>query len=169
MNPRALVAPVREVVRALDPNLALAQVRPLSEVVERSMARTSFTMLLLVLAGAIALLLGSVGIYAVITYVVSQRTREIGVRMALGARRADISRMVLREGLGVTLLGIAIGLAGALALTRLMVALLYGVSPTDLTTFAAVPVMLAAVALLASWLPARRAAAVEPLEAIRYD
>ncbi|HSS50441.1 MAG TPA: ABC transporter permease [Thermoanaerobaculia bacterium] len=169
INPRALVAPVRGVVRSLDPNLALAQVRPLSEVVERSMARTSFTMLLLVLAGAVALLLGSVGIYGVITYVVSQRTREIGVRMALGARRVDISRMVLREGLGITLLGIVIGLAGALALTRLMVALLYGVSPTDLPTFAAVPVMLAAVALLASWLPARRAAAVEPLEAIRYE
>jgi putative ABC transport system permease protein len=139
LNPRALVAPVRGVVRALDTNLALAQ------------------------------LLGSVGIYGVISYVVSQRTREIGVRMALGARRADISRMVLRAGLGITLLGIAIGLAGALALTRLLVALLYGVSPTDLPTFAAVPVMLAAVALLASWLPARRAAAVEPLEAIRYE
>jgi len=168
-DPRAFVAPIRAVVRSLDPNLALAQVRPLTEVVDRSMARTSFTMLLLVLASAVALLLGSVGIYSVITYVVSQRTREIGVRMALGARRNDISRMVVAEGLGMASLGIAIGLAGALALTRLMVALLFGVSPTDLPTFAAVPVMLAAVAVLASWLPARRAAAVEPVVALRYE
>ena len=133
------------------------------------MARTSFTMLLLVIAAAVALLLGAVGIYGVISYVVGQRKREIGVRMALGAQRRDISRMVLREGLAVTLTGVAIGLACALAVTRLMLALLYGVSPTDPATFAAVPLLLAAVALLASWMPARRAAAVEPLEAIRYE
>ena len=169
VDPKSLVAPVRRVVRALDPNLPLSAVRPMPELVSRSMARTSFTMLLLVIAAAVALLLGTVGIYGVISYVVSQRTREIGVRMALGARRDDISRMVLREGLGITLLGIAIGLAGALAVTRLMLALLFGVSPTDPGTFAAVPVLLAAVALLASWMPARRAAEVEPLEAIRYE
>jgi ABC-type antimicrobial peptide transport system permease subunit len=110
-----------------------------------------------------------VGIYGVVSYVVSQRTREIGVRMALGAARGDISRMVLREGAVITLLGIGIGLAAALAVTRLMLALLFDVSPTDPATFAVVPVMLAAVALLASWMPARRAAAVEPLEAIRYE
>ncbi|HEX9945014.1 MAG TPA: ABC transporter permease [Thermoanaerobaculia bacterium] len=169
VDPAALVAPVRQAIWSIDPNLPLAQVRPLQEVVARSMARTSFTMLLLVIAAAVALLLGAVGIYGVISYVVSQRTQEIGVRMALGAGRRDISRMVLREGLGITLLGIAIGLAGAIALTRLMLALLFDVSPTDPATFAAVPVLLAAVALLASWMPARRAAAVEPLEAIRYE
>ena len=136
---------------------------------ERSVARTSFTMLLLAIAAAVALLLGAVGIYGVISYVVSQRTREIGARMALGAGRRDISRMVLREGLAITLLGIGIGIAGALAVTRLMLALLFSVSPTDPATFAAVPMLLAGVALLASWLPARRAASVEPLEAIRYE
>jgi predicted permease len=169
VGPLLLVAPVRGAIRALDPNLALAEVRPLSEVVDRSMARTSFTMLLLAIAAAVALLLGGVGIYGVVSYAVSQRTREIGVRMALGARRSDISRMVLREAMAVTLLGVAAGLACALALTRLMLALLFGVSPTDPGTLAAVPVLLAAVALLASWLPARRAAAIEPLEAIRYE
>ncbi|HEY2737155.1 MAG TPA: ABC transporter permease, partial [Thermoanaerobaculia bacterium] len=168
-DPTAFVAPLRAVVRSLDPNLPLAQVRPLREVVERSIARTSFTMLLLVVAAAVALVLGSVGIYSVIAYAVSQRTREIGVRMALGATRHDISRMVLGEGLAITCLGIAVGLAGALALTRLMLALLYGVSPTDPATFVAVPALLAGVALLATWVPARRAARVEPLVAIRCE
>jgi putative ABC transport system permease protein len=169
VDPASLTARVRQAVWSIDPNLPLAQVLPMPEVVARSMARTSFTMLLLVIAAAVALLLGTVGIYGVISYVVSQRTREIGVRMALGAARRDISRMVLREGAVITLVGIGIGLAGALALTRLMLALLYDVSPTDPATFAVVPVMLAAVALFASWMPARRAAAVEPLEAIRYE
>jgi putative ABC transport system permease protein len=126
-------------------------------------------MLLLVVAAVIALILGSVGIYSVIAYVVSQRTREIGVRMALGATRRDISRMVLGEGLAITSLGIAVGLAGALALTRLMLALLYGVSPTHPATFVAVPALLIGVALLATWVPARRAARVEPLVAIRCE
>ncbi|HEV2856531.1 MAG TPA: ABC transporter permease [Thermoanaerobaculia bacterium] len=169
VDPASLTARVRQAVWSIDPNLPLAQVHPLQEVVSLSMARTSFTMLLLVIAAAVALLLGTVGIYGVISYVVTQRTREIGVRMALGAARRDISRMVLREGAVITLVGIGIGLAGALALTRLMLALLYDVSPTDPATFAAVPVLLAAVALFASWMPARRAAAVEPLEAIRYE
>jgi putative ABC transport system permease protein len=169
VEPVSLAGPVRRAIWSLDPNLPLTLVRPMEEVVSRSMARTSFTMLLLVIAAAVALLLGSVGIYGVISYVVSQRTREIGVRMALGAARGDISRMVLREGAIITLVGIGIGIAAALAVTRLMLALLFDVSPTDPATFAVVPVMLAAVALLASWMPARRAAAVEPLEAIRYE
>jgi predicted permease len=169
VDPAALAAPVRRAIWSLDPNLPLAQMRPMEEVVERSMARTSFTMLLLVIAAAVALLLGTVGIYGVNSYVVSQRTREIGVRMALGAGRRDISRMVLRQGFLLAAAGIAIGLAGALLVTRLMLALLYDVSPRDPATFAAVPALLALVALFASWLPARRAATVEPLEAIRYE
>jgi len=168
-EPQMLTRPVRDAVWSLDPNLPLSQVRTMDEVAERSMVQTTFTMFLLVVAALIALVLGSVGIYAVISYVVSQRTREIGVRMALGAGRRDISRMVLKEGLGLVLLGILLGLTGAFALTRLMLALLFGVSPTDPATFAAVPALLAVIALFASWLPARRAASVQPLEAIRGE
>jgi putative ABC transport system permease protein len=166
-DPLRLVAPVRDAVRSLDPHLPLAQVQTMEEVVERSLARTTFTMLLLGIAGLVALVLGAVGIYAVLSSVVSRRTREIGVRRALGAERSDIARMVLREGLGLTLVGIAAGLLGAFAATRLMVALLFEVSPTDPLTFAAVPALLAAIALFACWMPARRAAKVPPLEAIR--
>jgi putative ABC transport system permease protein len=169
VDPLALVKPVREAVWSLDPKLPLAQVRTMEAVVERSMARTSFTMLLLAIGAAVALLLGAVGIYGVISFIVSQRTQEIGVRMALGAQRGDVSGMVLREGLVLALLGIGLGVAGALAVTRFLRALLYEVSTTDPAIFAAVPVLLAAVALLASYLPARRAAGVEPLEAIRYE
>jgi putative ABC transport system permease protein len=168
-DPGRLAGPVRDAVWSLDPNLPLIQVRSMEEVVKRSMVRTTFTMLLLVIAGAVALLLGAVGIYGVISYVVSQRTREIGVRMALGAGKRDISRMVLREGLGLALLGIALGLAAAFALTRFMVALLFEVSPADPLTFAAVPAILALIALFACWLPANRAAGVQPLEAIRSE
>ncbi|HEX2223240.1 MAG TPA: FtsX-like permease family protein, partial [Thermoanaerobaculia bacterium] len=168
-DPAALLPGVRQAVRELDPDLPLAQVRTMEEVVARSTARTSFTMLLLVIAAAVALLLGAVGIYGVISYTVSQRTREIGVRMALGAGRWEIARMILGEGMLVTLLGIVFGLGGAFAVTRLMVALLFEVAPTDLPTYAAVPVILALIALLSSYLPARRAAATEPLEAIRYE
>ena len=167
--PAALVAPARQAVWSLDPNLALADVRPMQEVVSRSMAHTSFAMLLLLIAAAVAVVLGTVGIYGVISYVVSQRTREIGVRMALGAARGDISRMVLREGFLITLVGIGIGLIGAFGVTRLLLALLFDTSPLDPAIFATVPALLAAVALLASWLPAERAASVEPLEAIRYE
>ena len=168
-EPAALADAVRKAVWSLDPALPIARMRPMTEVVARSTARTSFTLLLLALAAGVALLLGAVGIYGVISYVVSQRTREIGVRMALGARRRDITRMVLRQGLVVTAAGIAAGLAGAFALTRLMRALLFEVSPTDPFTFTTVPLLLAAVALTATYLPAARAAAVEPVEAIREE
>jgi putative ABC transport system permease protein len=169
VDPAGLVGVVSQAVWSIDPKLPLSGVRTMEKVVERSMARTSFTMLLLGIGAAVALLLGAVGIYGVISYIVSQRTQEIGVRMALGAQRGDVSSMVMKEGLALALLGISLGLAVALGVTRLMKALLYEVSATDPATFAAVPLLLALVAILASYVPARRAAGVEPLEAIRYE
>ncbi|HEX3126418.1 MAG TPA: ABC transporter permease [Thermoanaerobaculia bacterium] len=169
VDPAGLVDAVRQAVWSIDPKLPLSGVRTMEKVVELSMARTSFTMLLLGIGAAVALLLGAVGIYGVISYIVSQRTQEIGVRMALGAQRGDVSGMVMKEGLLLAVLGIGSGLAVAFAVTRLMKALLYEVSATDPATFAAVPLLLALVALLASYVPARRAAGVQPLEAIRYE
>jgi putative ABC transport system permease protein len=168
-EPTALLPAVRQAVWALDANLPLAEIRTLESVVRRSMARTSFTMVLLGIAALVALLLGTVGIYGAMSYVVSQRTREIGVRMALGADEQTVAAMVLRQGAALAGAGIVLGIAAAVGLTRLMQALLYGVSATDPTTFAGVALALALVALLASYLPARRAARVAPVEALRAD
>ena len=134
-----------------------------------SMAQTSFAMVMLAIAGCVALLLGAVGIYGVIAYIAAQRTREIGIRLALGAQPADVLRMVLAQGLVLAGAGIAIGLVGALAVTRVMGALLYGTSPTDPLTFAAVVPLLGAAALLASWVPARRAMRADPIAALRRE
>ena len=160
---------IRDAVWSVNPNVPIANVRTLAELLDGSMARTSFTLVMLVIASGVALLLGGIGIYGVISYTVSQRTREIGVRMALGAARADVGRLVLREGLGLTLAGIAAGLAAAYGLTKLMSSLLYGVSPADPVTYLAVAPALAAIALFASWLPARRAAGLDPTEALRWE
>ena len=126
-------------------------------------------MVMLMIASAVALVLGVVGIYGVISYIVSQRTREIGVRMALGAGRRDVSRMVLRQGMILAGSGVAIGLIAAMGLTRLMSSLLYGVEATDPVTFGVVAAMLSAVALLASYLPALRASRTDPVEALRFE
>jgi ABC-type antimicrobial peptide transport system permease subunit len=121
------------------------------------------------IAGAMALLLGAIGLYSVISYSVSQRTREIGIRMGLGAQRRDVFEMVVAQGFKLTLIGLAIGIAGALALTRFLSSLLYGVKPTDPLTFIGVSVLLAAVALLACYIPASRAVRVDPMVALRYE
>ncbi len=168
-NPMALLDAAREAVWSVNPNLPVARVRTLDEYVDRSMARTSFTLIMLAIAAAVALLLSSVGIYGVISYVVSQRTRELGVRMAMGAEQSDVSRMVLKQAFVLAGGGVVIGLAGAMGLTRLMSSLLFGVSPMDPVTFGAVAVGLSAVALLASYLPARRAANVDPVVALRFE
>ena len=126
-------------------------------------------MLLLSIAALVALVLGTVGIYGVISYVVSQRTREIGVRMALGAREHDVSLMVLRQGMAIALVGVAVGLVGAFGLTRLMTTMLYGVAPTDPLTFGSVALLLSVVAVAACFFPARRAARVQPVEALHYE
>ena len=156
-------------VWSINPNLPLANVRTLDAVVAQSMARTSFTLVMLAIAGAMALLLGAAGIYGVMSYAVSQRTREIGIRMALGAQRREVTRMFVRHGLGLTAIGIACGVAAALALTRLMASLLFEVSPVDPLTYAAVCASLTAAALLATYLPALRATMVNPVTALRAE
>jgi len=168
-NPQALLPAIRQAVWGVNPNLPLARVRTLSELVAGSTAQTSFTLIMLAIAAGVALFLGAVGIYGVISYVVAQRTREIGVRMAMGAERGMVTRMVLRQAGGLALVGVGVGLVAALGLTRLMTALLYGVSPVDPLTFGGVALLLALIALLASWVPAHRAASVNPTEALRAE
>jgi predicted permease len=160
---------VGRAVWSINPNLPLANVRPLDAVVAKSMARTSFTLVMLAIAGAMALLLGAAGIYGVISYSVSQRTREIGIRMALGARRQEVTGMFVRHGLGLTAIGIACGLAVAVALGRVMGSLLFEVSAVDPMTYVAVCAGLTLAALLASYLPALRATLVNPVTALRAE
>jgi len=165
----ALVEEVGRAVWSINPSLPLAAVRTLDSVVQTSMARTSFTLVMLGIAGAMALLLGVAGIYGVISYAVSQRTREIGIRMALGAQRGDVTRMFVRSGLGLASVGIVCGLAAAVAATRLMRTLLFEVNPIDPFTYAAVCAILAAAAVTASYIPSRRATAVNPVGALRSE
>jgi len=159
---------VRQAVWSVNSNLPLASVRTMQEVYDKSVARTSFTLVMLGTAGAMALVLGIIGIYGVISYTVSQRQREIGIRMALGAQGGDVLQMVLRQGAKMALLGVAIGVGTAFGLTRLMKNLLFGVAADDPVTFAAVAALLVLIALLACYLPARRAMRVDPMVALRY-
>jgi putative ABC transport system permease protein len=160
---------VREAVRQLDPELAVANVRTVHELVEESVAGDKFRTTLLALFASLALVLAAVGIYGVMTYAVGRRSREIGIRLALGARAGEIHRLVLREGLAVAGLGIAIGLLASAALTRAVSKLLFEVSATDAATFIAVPALLLAIAALACFVPARRAAQVDPSVTMRAD
>jgi putative ABC transport system permease protein len=168
-DPLTTVPAVREVVRALDKDLAFSQVLTMTQLLDRSVSQRRLNMLLLGLFAAMALLLAAIGIYGVMSYSVSQRTHEIGVRMALGAERRHIFKLVVGQAATLALVGVGIGLAAALALTRLMSSLLFGVSATDPLTFAGVAVLLTVVALLASYLPARRAMRVDPMMALRYE
>ena len=166
-DPIALAASVRSALRHLDPALAVFGLETLDETVSRSVSERRFTMLLLGLFAALALVLAAVGIHGVLSYGVARRTHEIGVRMALGAQPARVVQLVLREGMILAVAGLAIGLAGALALSRLLASLLFGVGPTDPPTFVAVSLLLLAVALAASYIPARRATKVDPVVALR--
>jgi predicted permease len=160
---------IRRAVWSVDSGLPLAEVHTLDYYYTKSMARTSFALVMLALAGSMALLLGIVGLYGVIAYSVSQRTHELGIRIALGAQRGDVLRLVLFQGIVLTAIGIGIGVGSAFGLTQFLSALLYGVKPNDPLTFAIVALLLMIVALLASYIPARRAARVEPLVALRYE
>jgi predicted permease len=165
----AFLNEVRQAVWSVNSTLPVASVRTMQEVYGKSLARTSFTLVMLGIAGAMALTLGIIGIYGVISYTVSQRQREIGIRLALGAQGGDVLRMVLRQGAKLALAGVAIGVCAAFGLTQLMRNLLFGVSAYDPVTFAAVAVLLVLFALLACYIPARRAMLVDPIVALRYE
>jgi predicted permease len=160
---------VQQAVWSVNADLPLASVQTLEDVHRRSLERTSLTLVLMAIIGGMALLLGVVGIYGVLSCALSQRTREIGIRIALGAQNSTVQRLFFRQGLSVVAVGAAIGLAGAAALTRLMASLLFGVTPLDPATYAAGTVLLVAAAALASYLPVRRATRIDPIEALRYE
>ncbi len=165
----SLLSEIRQAVWAVNPNVPLSQVQTLGAIYEKSLARTSFTLVMLALAGGMALLLGVVGIYAVISYAVSQRTREIGIRMALGAQQGELKIMFVRHGLLLGCMGVAAGLLAATGVSRLMSTLLFEISPLDPVTYGSVSVVLVAAAMLASYLPARRVTGVDPVEALRAE
>jgi predicted permease len=165
----AFLNEVRQALWSVNSSLPLASVSTMQEVYDKSVARTSFTLVMLGIAGVMALLLGIIGIYGVISYTVSQRQREIGIRLALGAQGGDVLEMVLRQGAKMALAGVAIGIGAALGLTPLMTSLLFGVEAHDPWTFAAVAGLLFFVALLACYIPARRATLVDPMVALRYE
>ena len=165
----AFLSEIQQAVWSVNPSLPLASVETMQEIYSQSLARTSFTLVMLGIAGSMALVLGIIGIYGVISYAVSQRTREIGIRLALGEQRGRLRWMFVRSALVLTGVGLAIGLTAAAGLMRLMKSLLYGVSPMDPVTYVSVLMVLAASAVLASYLPARRAAAVNPVEALRAE
>ena len=165
----AFLNEVRQAVWSVNSNLAVASVRTMQAVYGKSLARTSFTLVMLGIAGAMALTLGIIGIYGVISYTVSQRQHEIGIRLALGAQGGDVLQMVLRQGAKLALVGVAIGVCAAFGLTQLMRNLLFGVTAYDPVTFAVVAVLLVLVALLACYIPARRAMLVDPVVALRYE
>jgi putative ABC transport system permease protein len=168
-NPLLLNQALREALAATDPLVPTGAVRSMDQVLARSLALRSFMMMLLSIFGGLALVLASVGIYGVISFAVSQRTREIGVRMALGARPADVLRMILREGLKLVAVGVVLGVAAALMLTRLLESMVYGVSVRDPLIFVLVNLLMVAVSLAACYVPARRATRVDPLVALRYE
>ena len=168
-NPLSLGPLIRRIVTALDREVPVANVQTMRAIVDRSTAKTTFAMLLLAVAGGMALVLSAVGIYGVISYTVNQRTAEIGVRMALGARATQVGRMVVAQSLRVASFGIAIGLVGAFATTRVMQSLLFGVSPTDPVTLGGVTVVLVMIGALAAYAPARRATRVNPVEVLRRE
>jgi putative ABC transport system permease protein len=169
VSPETLFQSVRKAVSSVDSTLEPSNFRTMDQLVATSVARPRFNTSLLAAFAALALALATVGIYAVIAYSVTQRTQEIGVRLALGARKGDVIRLILKQGMWPALAGAALGLAGAWAMTRLISGLLFEVSATDPLTFTAVTLLLLAIALLACWIPARRATKVDPMVALRCD
>jgi putative ABC transport system permease protein len=169
VEPAAMAAPIREQVWAIDKDQPVFDVRTMKEVRGISLALHTFSSVMLSIFAAVALLLAAVGIYGVMSFNVTQRTHEIGIRMALGARATDVLKLMVGNGMLMAVVGVLIGLAGAYGITRVLASLLFGVSPTDLWTFGIVTFVLLTVALLACYIPARRATRVDPLIALRYE
>ncbi|MCU1236063.1 MAG: permease, partial [Candidatus Solibacter sp.] len=167
--PLSLAPAIRQMLRRRDPTLAIAKLQPMTTYVEREISPVSFTAVLAGIFGALALLLAALGIYGVLHYQVSRRMHEMGIRMALGASGRDVLRLVMREGLVLTFVGLALGIAGALLAGRWLGALVYGVSTRDPLTYAIAAVLLPAAALMGCWRPARRAARANPVDAIRAE
>jgi predicted permease len=168
-GPVDLTAALQQAMKEADPQMPLANVRPMTQVISSSIASQQFILLLMGVFAGLALVLTAVGIYGVLSYQVSRRTNEIGIRMALGARVSDVLKLVIGQGLRLALIGVAIGVAAAYGLTRLIAHLLFGVSATDPVVFAAVALLLTGVALGACFVPARRATKVDPMVALRYE
>jgi putative ABC transport system permease protein len=169
VDPRTLTSAIHAAVHAVDKDQSIADLETLEKIKSGTVASDRMRTMLLGIFAALALLLAAIGIYGVIGYSVTQRTHELGIRAALGASRGSLLAMVIRRGMRLTLMGLAIGVAGALALTRLLGSLLFGISPRDPLTLIAVAAVLSAVALLACYIPARRAAGVDPMVALRYE
>ncbi|HVH70495.1 MAG TPA: FtsX-like permease family protein, partial [Candidatus Dormibacteraeota bacterium] len=169
VDPMGLAPIVRQIMQKIDGDIPLVNTRTIEEIASDSVARPRFRAGLIGAFASLALLLAVIGTYGVLAYAVTQRTREFGIRMALGARAPDILRLVLGDGLQMTLLGIAVGLAAATGLTRYLSSMLFGVRPLDPVTFATVPLLLALAALAACYVPGRRAVCVDPLAALRYE
>ena len=165
----AIFDSIRAVVRSQNNENVIFGPRTLNEVIADSLATQRFSMILLNAFSAVALLLASIGLYGVVSYLVGQRTHELGVRVALGAQRSDVLRLVLNQGIKMTLAGVALGLIGAFGMTRLLAGMLFGVSATDPATFAVITMLLVVVALMASFVPALRATKVDPMTALRHE
>jgi putative ABC transport system permease protein len=168
-DPKSLSTPITQAVAAVDKDEPIYNIKPMEDVLNNSLARQRFNMLLMSCFAMVAAILAAVGLYGVMAYSVSQRTHELGIRMALGAQRRDILTLIVGHGLKLAAIGVAIGLFGAFALTRVIESLLYGISTTDPTTFGAIALLLVLVSLLASFIPARRATKVDPMIALRYE
>jgi putative ABC transport system permease protein len=167
--PAGVVSALREAEAKVDDTAVIYNTQPLQEIVANSIGKQRLAMILLSVFSTLALVLSAVGIYGVISYLTGQRTHEIGIRVALGASASDVLSMIVREGMRITLIGVGIGVAAALGLTRLIAKIIYGVSASDPLTFTSVAVLLSGVALLACYIPARRATRVDPIIALRYE
>jgi putative ABC transport system permease protein len=168
-DPMGLVAAVQSEVWNIDKNLPVSQIMSMEQAISDSVGQQRFNMLLLGIFAGLAMILAAIGIYGVMSYSVTQRTHEIGIRMALGASYSDVLWMIVKQGITLTAIGVSLGIAGAFILTRLMSSLLYGVSATDPITFIVIPLLLTGVALGACFVPARRATKVDPMVALRYE